>query len=287
MLRTLTSILLSACALFSTSQVIEQTLYINAGTMTVSDGSEVPYHSYNPTDEYNLHSEVITISEGSELELTIINNDDIDHGFTLDGSADAPATILPGESATFSFTGDVMGAFRFYDHLNAPINSYMGMGSAVIVIGTCDAYFVWNFRTHKADWNTTFDEGGTEDWSQYVPDYYTINNLSFPAVSSDPMANLTGSVGETLHIYMVNSGQSMHSMHFHGYHCEVISSSRSPEIEGSSKDTFALRPSDTMVIELIPNQPGIFPVHDHNLTAISGGGIYLNGGSLIFIEISE
>lgn len=287
MLRSIFSLLVSVCTLLSFGQVVEQTLYINAGTIAVSDGSEVPYYSFNATDEYELQSEVITISEGSELALTVVNNDDVEHGFTLDGSDDAPAIIPVGESATFNLTGDNMGAYRFYDHLDAPTNSYMGLGSAVIVLTTCDAYFVWNFRTHKADWNTTFDEGGGEDWTQYVPDYYTINNLSFPAIAADPMANLIGNVGETLHIYMVNSGPSMHSMHFHGYHCEVLSSSRSPEIEGSSKDTFALRPGDTMVIELVPHQPGIFPVHDHNLTAISGGGIYLNGGSLIFMEISE
>ena len=62
-----------------------------------------------------------------------------------------------------------------------------------------------------------------------------------------------------------------------GYHLEIISSSENESHEGRSKDTFPIKSSQSMILELIPDKTGEYPVHDHNLVAVSGGGIYPNG----------
>jgi FtsP/CotA-like multicopper oxidase with cupredoxin domain len=282
-------IMLAATALlFSqlcSAQSIEETIYINSGTLVVSDGSEVPYYAFNFEDNFSIDQAVIQLVAGDVLELTVVNNTQADHGFTLDGADEAPMTIPSGESAVFTLDPTDISVYRFYDHFDFPTNSYLGLGSFVAVVEDVDANFFWNFRTHLAEWNIELDQGEAVSWAEYDPDFYTINNRSFPAIADDPMANLFGNVGDTIHIYMVNSGMSMHSMHFHGYHATILESSREPIAAGRSKDTFPLWPGDAMVVELVPHQPGIFPIHDHNLNAVSGGGIYLNGGALIFIDI--
>jgi hypothetical protein len=43
------------------------------------------------------------------------------------------------------------------------------------------------------------------------------------------------------------------------------------------KDTFPIQPLETLLLQLVPHQVGEYPVHDHNLVAVSAGGIYPNG----------
>lgn len=285
-LRTLCTLIFTCVFLSASSQAVEVTLYMNKGTITVSDDSEVPYYAYNLGDSFELQSEIIEIDEGQSLNLTVINNTSESHGMTLQQGG-VPVVLLSGESTTFEMDNPVAGVYRFYDHTFQLNYSYLGLGSAVVVRSEADSHFVWNFRTHRAQWNTTIDEGGAVDWDLYKPDYYTVNNLSFPAINDDPMANLNGSVGDVIHVHLVNSGPSVHSIHFHGYHCEMVSTTRDTYLVGSVKDTFPLWPGESMTLELVPHQPGIYPVHDHNLTAIGGGGIYLNGGALIMIDIQQ
>jgi len=78
-------------------------------------------------------------------------------------------------------------------------------------------------------------------------------------------------------IYIANTGQSIHSIHFHGYHVKVVSSSKEPTHAGRSKDSLPVFPSETMVLQLIPDKPGEYPVHDHNLIGTTGGNLYPQG----------
>jgi len=34
---------------------------------------------------------------------------------------------------------------------------------------------------------------------------------------------------------------------------------------------------ELVIVEIVPHQVGEYPVHDHNLVAVSGGNIYPNG----------
>jgi hypothetical protein len=36
-----------------------------------------------------------------------------------------------------------------------------------------------------------------------------------------------------------------------------------------------------LLLEMVPDKPGRYAVHDHNLVAVSGGGIHPNGMFLI------
>ena len=76
---------------------------------------------------------------------------------------------------------------------------------------------------------------------------------------------------------MANTGQSIHSMHFHGYHATILYSSKNQTHVGRSKDTFPIHSMQTLVLQIVPDKPGTYPVHDHNLVAVTGNNVYPNG----------
>ena len=43
------------------------------------------------------------------------------------------------------------------------------------------------------------------------------------------------------------------------------------------KDSFPVYPMETLVLRIIPDKEGEYPVHDHNLVAVTSGNIYPNG----------
>ena len=39
------------------------------------------------------------------------------------------------------------------------------------------------------------------------------------------------------------------------------------------KDTFPVFPGEAMTLLLVPDQPGMYPVHNHNLVTVATGGL--------------
>src|SRR5690606_29895686 len=128
--------------------------------------------------------------------------------------------------------------------------------------------FFWNLKEHQITYNNTISAGNSVNWSQYNPDYFTINSMSNPQIDADPNSRIVGNVGDTIYIYMANTGQSIHSIHFHGFHAEIINSSNDSKYVGRMKDTFPLKPMSSLILRLIPDKPGIYPLHNHNLVAV-------------------
>ena len=118
---------------------------------------------------------------------------------------------------------------------------------------------------------------GTVDWTTYSPNHFTINGNSNPQINNDPLARIVGNVGDTLILNLANTGQSIHSMHFHGYHATVLFSSKSVLDVNREKDTFPIYPGETLVLRIVPDKEGEYPVHDHNLVAITANNYYPNG----------
>jgi FtsP/CotA-like multicopper oxidase with cupredoxin domain len=155
----------------------------------------------------------------------------------------------------------------------------MRLGGMIIVKnpGVSASHFYWHIKEHQKQFNEELDKGNPVDWTTYYPDYFTINGNSNPHINADAAARVVGNVGDTIIINMVNTGQSLHSIHFHGYHAEIIYSSKFPSHKGRLKDTFGVHSMEVVVVELVPHQAGEFPIHDHNLVAVSGGNYYPNG----------
>lgn len=217
------------------------------------------------------------VNVGDSLLLKIINNDTVTHGFNVKGYAGINNTILPGDSVDLIMVFNTPSVHIYYDSYNYPLFRYMGLAGMIVVNNNVAKSFFWNLKDHQKLFNDSIGEGNTVSLTDYYPDYFTINGNSNPHINEDSAVRVSGNVGDTLYIYMVNTGQSVHSIHFHGYHSQIIYSSKFPSHVGRSKDTFAVYSMESVILEMIPDKTGEYPVHDHNLVAVSGGHIYPNG----------
>jgi hypothetical protein len=252
---------------------VEDTVYINRGAFTAFNGDQFAYLAFNSTAVFHPENSRFVLGLEDTLVLRVINNDNVAHGFAVKNTA-INALLPAGDSSTISFSSAISTCVIYYD----PTMDYAYLGLAGMFVVTDHlTNFFWNMKEHQQAWNDSIAAGGIVDWNAYDPDYFTINGRSNPDINTDTNARVTGSVGDTIHIYMVNTGKSLHSIHFHGYHCTIIASSKFPAHVGRSKDTFPVYSMEIVGLELVPDQVGEYPVHDHNLVAVSGGGMYPNG----------
>lgn len=261
------------------SVMVFDTIYINRGEMMAVDSSMMPYFSFNSTHTFNKENHRILLNVGDDLTLTVINTDTITHGFSIKNYTSQMALIQAQDTADIYHTFNGAAAYIYYDHTNQESYRYMGLAGMIVVENPTaqTRSFYWNLKDHQKSYNIDLNQGISVDWNNYYPNYFTVNGASNPHINSDTNARVVGSVGDTIRIYMVNTGQSTHSMHFHGYHSEIKYSSKYPNHIGRLKDTFPILSMAVVIIELIPDQVGEYPVHDHNLVAVSGGNIYPNG----------
>jgi len=256
---------------------VNQTLYINSDNYMAVDTTQFPYYSFNQTPIFQAENKRIIISPNDSLFLMIINNDTLTHGFNIKNYLGVNKTIFAGDTAYVACTFSSAGINLYYDSFNYPDNRYMGLGGMIVVDGSNASKFFWNIKEHQKLWNISLANGGSVVWQNYYPDYFTINGNSNPDINLDTNARITGNIGDTIRIYISNTGQAIHSLHFHGYHSTIVHSSKNPNHVGRLKDTFPIGSMESLILELIPNQIGEYPVHDHNLVAVSGGHIYPNG----------
>jgi len=269
------------------ASTVEDTVYINRGTILTVDSTYLPYFAFNSSNVFNKENKRLILNIGDTMLLTIINTDSISHGFDIKSLTNINQIIPAFEASVISYSFQTEGVHIYFDHTQQGAMRYMGLGAMIVVENpnSSASRFYWNMKEHQKSFNETIDIGELVDWTAYYPDYFTINGNSNPHINQDENARVTGSIGDTIHIYMVNTGQSIHSIHFHGYHSEILYSSKFSTHVGRSKDTFGVYSMESVIVELIPHQNGEFPVHDHNLVAVSGGNFYPNGMFLtILIE---
>ncbi len=258
---------------------IKDTLYINRGDLVLVDSVEMPYLAFNANSNFSGENKRLIYSLGDDLLLTIVNNDTVQHQFAIKGFPAFSTSIGAMDTSTTLINIDSLGAHIYFDPSTNESFSYLGMAGMIVVEdpNSTASNFYWNIKEHQLLYNIELTSGNLVDWSEYYPNYFTINGRSNPYINQDPFARVTGLVGDSIYIHMVNTGQSLHSMHFHGYHGEIVRSTRHPNHIGRSKDTFPIYSMEVVTILIVPNQPGEYPVHDHNLVAVSGGNIYPNG----------
>ncbi len=256
--------------------VKQKTLYINRGEFTTVKKTTFPSLAYNTTPVFNSTNTVVSIADGDSLEITVVNRDTTAHGFYVKGRGGF--SILAGDSLTRIYYFEKRGTYIYYDSTDYPSNRYLGLGGMICVESKQPVKkYYWNIKEHSTTFSTILSSGNEVDWRFYEPDYFTINGKSFPDLQSDSSATIVGQVSDTIYIYLANTGQSSHSIHFHGFHCTAIQSSTTRIQVGTSKDTFPMSPMDALLLVLIPDKVGRYSVHDHNLVAVSGGGTHPNG----------
>ncbi|MCW3126903.1 MAG: multicopper oxidase [Bacteroidetes bacterium] len=260
----------------SFATTIHQALYINRGTFVTVKSTTFPFLAFNETNTFNALNKVVLASIGDSLQITLTNNDTLIHGFSIQQSG-VQLTVGVGQTTNILYVANAAGNFIYYDHLNAPDNRYLGLAGMICVSSSTVQKYFWNLKEHQSDFNLSLSQGITVNWNTYYPDYFTINGKSFPDLQNDSTAKVTAHVGDTLLIFVANTGQSMHSLHFHGFHALCIFSSDANKKLNWEKDTWPLKSMESIVLELIPDKTGKYSVHDHNLVAVTAGNTHPNG----------
>lgn len=262
---------------------IKDTLYINRGIFQTVDSMSFPYLAFNDSKTFTSLNKVVRVSMGDTLLLSVYNNDTARHSFDLAGLSGYRRDLNPGEWKLVMVSTTTRSIISFFDPSENRVPGFMGLSGMICV----DDYsnksikrFYWNLKDHDSSLNQAYGRGEAVSFSGYYPNYFTINGLSHPDLQKDSAAVVKGFVGDTIRIFCLNSGKSAHSIHFHGFHTKAVYHNRSLLLNWD-KDTWGMVSGDAIVMEFIPDKVGLYSVHDHNLVAVSGGGIHPNGMFLI------
>ncbi len=252
-------------------------VFINRGLMQTVSGTTFPVLSYNDSVLFSGINATLQINSGDSLSLNVHNTDTAFHDFAIKGFPGL-LTIAPSDSVQHTWYFPQDGAFIYYDPSDAPSNRYMGLAGQILVLSAATSFnYSWNLKEHQSSYNNAIALGNAVDWSVYDPDFFTVNGVSYPDIQNDSLATVDVSLGQPYRIYISNTGQSKHSIHIHGFHGTVIRSSAGNIQVNASKDTFPIKSMESVVIEITPDKLGRYSVHDHNLVAVSGGGVHPNG----------
>lgn len=147
--------------------------------------------------------------------------------------------------------------------------------SADVVAGyPINREYVLLYQDADDRWNLAVDAGELPDTSIYEPNYHLLNGLTFPETSVDPDTLIACHVGENVLLRMGNLGHVRQSIHFHGYHADMVRRNNVLEQMLPMKDTFPLPGYQTADVVLPVLQSGRFPVHPHSLTMTTDNGKY-------------
>ena len=267
----------SACA----TQVYD-TLFINKDTATIGS-MNFQICAFNESSQFKPLNHAFVLNSNDTLQLHLVNNDTLNHTFTIDGYIESSNLIPALGTNNFEVVLPSDNAYRYYSDLN---NGNL-LGASGIIFKGYDAQpkFFWNMFEQAS--NLSFDYADlslNSTPNSYLPDVFTINFRVHPDLETDTLAKVIGNVGDTLLIATVNAGQMEHTLHFHGYHVEILNASHNTKMIGWKKDTYPLELNEVIVVRLIPHQEGTYPVHEHNLINVTTNGLY-PGGMLNLIDI--
>jgi len=255
---------------------INQSLFINRGTLVTVKNTTFPFLAFNTTTVYTSFNAVISCLKTDTLIINVTNNDSAVHGFTVKNYPGISYTINPAANISCTVIPNQRSVFIYYDHLAYPRNTYMGLAGMITVKEKpADKVYFWNLKEHLTTFNQQLAYG--VNWANYYPDYFTINGKSYAQVQLDPTAKILNQVNDTIYIYVANTGQAMHSLHFHGFHPKAVYTDCKILQPNWSKDTWGLFSLDALVLKMIPDKTGKYSVHDHNLVAVTGGNTHPNG----------
>lgn len=258
---------------------------------TFSDGSTVPFFRYVSvgTTRSNGRVPLMQDRENRKVSVSIENLVDFPIQPTILNFETGPV-IMPQETAVWDFTMPPEGTWIFTEALLGRFASSAGFAAAMIsnpetgASSLRDYYLLYQDADDR--WNNAIDNGNIPDESVFEPNYHTLNGLSYPMTLTDNSTRISCFLGEQVVVRLANLSNIRHSLHFHGYHVDILRRNNKAETTMPLKDTFALDVNSTTEILMDVNQTGEYPVHPHSLTATTDNGLY-QGGSVTMIDAQE
>lgn len=218
---------------------------------------------------------VLPIQGSANNTFLLINTDTIAYDFYLNTNPSNTWSIGAEDTITVSLPTLGWGTHAL---LSSTIEGdLLGMACILQVDLQADRIYSWDQWDMNASLSQDIAAGTVSGIpAGYRPNVFTIN--------ADPLAPMDtsnaiihGYVGDTILITVLNSGNMAHNIHFHGFHCTIVDASIQSDRAGWSRDSFPVMEGETMTLRLVPNQPGIYPVHNHNLATLLYNNNYPSG----------
>ncbi|MCB9224645.1 MAG: multicopper oxidase domain-containing protein [Crocinitomicaceae bacterium] len=275
-------LILLSLTYYAQSTIVLDTLFINKDTATVT-GFNYQFCVFNDSSDFKLVNHTFEISSNDTLQLHIINNDTLDHTFQIDGVLETANNVNALSFGDFQIVLPSDGAFRYYS--SVPYGHLLG-ASGVIIKGFQNyPVYCWNMFDQSDTLSYEIAETTTGSTPlDYMPNLFSINLKTHPSLEFDTLAKIVQQVGDTIYIATINSGQMEHTLHYHGFHVTIIDASVNTIMNNWKKDSYPLKKGEVVFVQLVADQPGIYPVHEHNLINVTNSGVY-PGGMLNLIEI--
>jgi len=261
---------------------LDVVLFINKDFVEV--GAEwASASAFNLTDSIKMKNAILELEPNEQLNLSIYNTDSLDHTLTVNGILESNNIIPAFSNAQFTLQFSGSGTYRYYSDVS--YGKLIGASGIILVGHTNAKCFFWNLFEMNVDLsNQLANQEVTDLPIDFQPEYFFINGNYFPNTIADTDTYVEVQLGDTVIISILNSGNMEHVLHFHGFHVEVLHSNHYQNRVGWIKDSLPLDVGSTITVQLIADQEGIYPVHDHNLIAVTNAGIYI-GGMLTQIKV--
>lgn len=260
---------------YSGRAALNDTLYIIKTNIVVNG---TPFQKAIISDSLNpqqLDNAVLEISSNSTSSFLLINTDTIAYSFYLNTNPNMQITISNEDTISVNLPTLNWGTHALL--ASNPVGKMLGAAVTIQVDLSAHQLYSWNLWETNSDLSQGIANQTINSIpSDYTPDVFAINMLPL-APMSNSNAIIKGNVGDTILISVVNTGNMTHNLHFHGYHITITDASQQNNRIGWSKDSFPIFKGESMTLRLVPDQPGIYPVHNHNLATLLFNNNYPSG----------
>ncbi|MDP6520789.1 MAG: multicopper oxidase domain-containing protein [Planctomycetota bacterium] len=283
-------------------------LTADPSSTTFGNGVTIPFFRYNTNGTRRGALPFAQATEGSSLTVLVTNN--LPHAFRPEivGVATGPL-IRPGTSASFSFNMPPAGTYLLSAdggktapapgnfgaaHISRPTNGLSGTlvsrpssGAQVLYDGgpAYDREYVLLYDDADDRRNALQGSLGSIPRQPYEANYFTLNGMGFPDIAGDTDSVVAAGLGERVLLRLGNLGRTRQCIHFHGFHADTATRDNLPEIHWGEKDTIPVPTRTTTDVLFTANQLGTYPLHPHNVQAVTADGAY-PFGQLTLIVVS-
>ncbi|MDP6956798.1 MAG: multicopper oxidase domain-containing protein [Planctomycetota bacterium] len=277
---------------------------------TFGDGATIPFFRYTPTAAGSLRGMLpyAEATEGTPMTVTVTNTLPVPIRPALLGVENGP-WLRPGSTGSFTFNMPPAGtyllgtaprrrsaapgipgtadALRPTIGLSGTLVSRPTSGAQVLYDGgpAFDREYVLLYDDADDRQSALLASRGALPTEPYEANYFTLNGLGFPDTASDADTVVAAAQGERVLIRLGNLGRTRQAIHFHGFHCNIATFNNVPETNFGEKDTVQVATGTTTDVIFNANQLGIFPLHPHNVQAVTANGSY-PFGQLTLIVVS-
>lgn len=284
-----------ARAIKRTNEVKSFTLVLATADVEPLSGRKVPMRCANGTAPGPL----LRVTEGDDVEVEVVNRLTAPvsihwHGipvpFLMDGAGMiSQEPIQPGQRFVYRFLAPQAGTYMYHSHFeDLELQSVSGMvvvdpqsrgrepsyaSDVPIFISTIEweqaraveaqAVLANSMLMPSMAANPSADPkpgmGDAMDRMDMV-EYWCFNGKTFPATKP-----IVVKEGDLVRVRLANLTNMAHPIHLHGHWFRHIAQDGNPLDRPSIMNTLAVHPGQTMDIDFLANNPGVWPLHCHIL----------------------